>query len=220
MPIIATSKGAGNNFPPLEPGTYAARCYSMIYLGTIKSNINGKDEMLQKIRIGWELATEMKEYKEGEGLKPTVISEEYTLSLNEKSNLRKLLFSWRGRDFTEEEAKGFDVTKVLGAACMITTYLKKSKDGKDYARVSGVSPVMKVNGDFIKVAPLINAKVELNYDNFDFKLFDSLPDFIKEKMKSSPEYQDMIANLNEELNQSSDLDITKIAPDTFEEPTF
>ncbi len=225
MPIIATNKGGGGNYPQLEAGTYAARCYSMLYLGTIKSKIGDKEEMLQKIRIGWELATEMHEFKEGEGLKPMVISEEYTLSLNEKANLRKMLVSWRGKDFTDEEVEGFDVTKCLGAPCMITTFLKKSKDGKEYARVSGVSPVMKINGQLIKVAPLINPKTELNYDNFDFKLFESLPKFIQDKIKSSVEYNEMI-NALEHQNSAvahSGLNMKDLPADTFndsEEPAF
>jgi hypothetical protein len=42
---------------------------------------------------------------------PISINKEYTLSLGKKSVLRKHLETWRGRPFTDEELKGFEVGK-------------------------------------------------------------------------------------------------------------
>lgn len=166
-------------------GNHIARCYQMIEIGTVTEVIMNKSQTLRKVRIGWELPLETKEFKDGEGEKPFVISKEYTLSMHEKSNLRKDLKSWRGRDFTEDEAKSFDITKLLGVPCMINIIHTPSKDGsRMYSNIAGVTPIPKG----VKCPAQFNDTLELSYDSFDEIVFDNLPDFIKNKMKTSVEY--------------------------------
>lgn len=187
MAIIASSSGGGN-FTPIEAGNYAARCVQMIHIGTVEETIQGKIKMLNKVRLTWELPTEMKEFKEGEGEKPLTISKEFTLSLSDRATLRKYLASWRGKDFTEDQAKAFDITVLVGVPGLLNVIHKTSKDGsKVYAEVGTITPLMKG----MECPPQINPSKILSYDGFDYALFDSLPDFIKDKMKSSDEYKAM-----------------------------
>ena len=51
--------------------------------------------------------------------RPAAISKEFTLSLHERANLRRVLISWRGRQFTAEELGGFELANVLGANAML-----------------------------------------------------------------------------------------------------
>ena len=140
MPITATNTQTQRE--PIPAGNYIARCYQMIEIGTVKETILGKDRISPKVRIGWELPTELKVFKEENGEQPCVISKEYTLSMAEKANLRIALKSWRGKDFTEDEAKSFDITKLLGVPCMINIIHKPSKDGlKIYEEISGITPL-------------------------------------------------------------------------------
>jgi hypothetical protein len=187
MPIVAT-----NNSQPRElipAGNYVARCYSMLELGTIPENYMGETKHLRKVRISWELPTETKTFDDKKGPQPLAISQEYTLSMNEKSNLRKMLASWRGKDFTEEEAKAFDITKLLGKPCMLNIIHKpgKADPSKIYEQIAGVTSVPKG----FSVPEQVNASVELYYDKFDEEVFNGLPDFLKDKMKTSQEYQAM-----------------------------
>ena len=119
MAIIASSKGSSTPREPIAAGAYAARCYSIIDLGTREETIQGNTKVLRKIRITFELPTERRVFNEEKGEQPCVISKEFSLTLNEKSNLRLFLRSWRGKDFTEEEAKDFDVAKLIGAPCLL-----------------------------------------------------------------------------------------------------
>ena len=98
MPITATNTQTQRE--PIPAGNYIARCYQMIEIGTVKETILGKDRISPKVRIGWELPTELKVFKEENGEQPCVISKEYTLSMAEKANLRIALKSWRGKDFS------------------------------------------------------------------------------------------------------------------------
>lgn len=207
MSITATNEGGGN-YTPLEAGTYPARCYSMIHIGTIQEEFQGEKKIMNKVRISWELPTELKEFKQGEGEKPYILSKEFTLSLHEKSSLRAFLKSWRGKDFTEEEAKSFDVTKLLGVICMLSVGHKESK-GKVYAEINSVSPIIKG----FTVPAQINHTFELNYDNFTMDAFMTLPEFIRKKMEGSLEFkkiQNLVfeyENQKQSVNQNTNDDL-------------
>ena len=183
MPITATNTQIQRELIPA--GNYIARCYQMIEIGTVKETILGKEKIIPKVRIGWELPTEIKVFKDENGEQPCVISKEYTLSMAEKANLRIALKSWRGKDFTEDEAKSFDITKLLGVPCMINIIHKTSKDGlKVYEEISGITPIPKG----IECPPQYNKTLLLSYDSFDVEVFNKLPDFIRNKMTGSLEY--------------------------------
>ena len=187
--IIASTKQAPRELIPAD--NYIARCYQMVQIGTVIENIKGDIKTLSKVRIGWELPTELKVFKEENGEQPLVVSEEYTLSLAEKSNLRKMLASWRGKEFTVEEAEAFDLTVLLGQPCMINIIHKpaKSDPSKIYANIGSISRVPKG----MAVPKAINPVFELSYDQFDFNKYNTLPDFIKNKMATSVEYKALTA---------------------------
>ncbi len=188
MPINAKNESKPRELIPA--GNYIARCYQMLQIGTIETEYKGTQKMLEKVRIAWELPTELKVFKEENGQQPLVISNEYTLSMADKANLRKMLASWRSKDFTEEEAKCFDITKLLGVPCMINIIHSPAKNdpSKMYETIAGVTPLPKG----VECPPQINKNQVLSFDNFDDRLFDSLPDFIKDKIKSSDEYKKMV----------------------------
>lgn len=185
MSIVAKNSGFTRELVPA--GNYIARCYKMIEIGTISEIVMGQSKTLHKVRIGWELPTETKVFDQAKGAQPLVIDQEYTLSMNEKSNLRKMLESWRGRAFTEKEAEAFDITKLLGAPCMLNIIHKQSKTGNSYEQISSVTAVPKG----FQVPEQVNKNFVLSYDAWNEGLFDSLPDFIKQKMMSSLEYAAM-----------------------------
>ena len=157
----------------------------MIEMGTNQETYQGVDKMVNKVRITWELPTEKIVFKEERGPEPRVISKEFSLSMHEKANLRGFLESWRGRSFTDNEAKAFDVTNLLGVPCLLSITHKTANNGNTYANISSVSLLPKG----MECPEMINERQELSFDNFKEELFESLPDFIKEKIQTSQEYQ-------------------------------
>lgn len=183
MAITATNKSS-QNFEPIPAGVYPARCYYMCELGTIPVNYKGETKWQHKVHIKWELPTETKVFKEENGEQPYSVSNDYTLSMNEKSNLRKMLEGWRGKAFTEAEAEAFDITALLGKTCMISI-IHNTKGDKTYANISSVSALPKG----MTCPPAINDVFEFSFENFDQAKFDSLPDWLKDKIKTSEEYK-------------------------------
>lgn len=187
----------------IEPGNYIARCYSMIEIGTVSEVIMGTAKMLHKVRIGWELPTEKKVFDQAKGEQPLIIDQEYTLSMNEKSNLRKMLESWRGKGFTQKEAECFDITKLLGVPCMLNIIHKASKTNAErfYDQIAGVTSVPRG----MVVPDQITPMQVLSFDSFDSKVFDLLPEFIKNKITSSREYAAMKSPNTRTLADASDI---------------
>lgn len=184
MGITATNEGVRKEIIPA--GNYVARCYSMIHIGTVDEEYMGETKTMNKARITWELPTELRVFKEENGEQPMVISKEYTLSLHEKSNLRGDLESWRGKGFSEDEAKRFDITKLIGVPCMINIIHKKSKSGNEYATISAISPMPK---GFV-CPKQINDSFIFDYEeHFSEEIIKTFPDFIKDKIMSSVEYR-------------------------------
>lgn len=65
MAIYAEKKEG--EFQNVNPGTYVARCYRMIEIGTIKEDYLGQEKMLQKVMISWELPTEKAIFDQSKG---------------------------------------------------------------------------------------------------------------------------------------------------------
>jgi hypothetical protein len=141
VPIIATA-GEASNFTPAPEGVHQAVCVDVVDLGTIPG-FGGKPQ--HKVVIVWQIDEKR---EDGERF---LLFKRYTLSLNEKSNLRKDLEAWRGRAFTRDEEMGFDVETVIGVNCMANVQHRQSQDGtKTYANVVSLTPLPKA----LKKTPL------------------------------------------------------------------
>jgi hypothetical protein len=94
------------------------------------------------------------------------------------------------RTFTEDEAKAFDITKLLGKPCMLNIIHKpgKADPSKVYEQIAGVTSVPKGFDVPAQVNPNRGTVLrQVRRGRFRWHL----PDFIKDKMKRSVEYQAM-----------------------------
>jgi hypothetical protein len=181
---------SGGSFERCPSGMHLARCYRIIDLGTQKSEYMGQVKYLHKISLGWEIhgtddngkPLRMKDNR------PFAIFKNYTLSWSEKANLRLDLQSWRGKPFSQEEMRRFDLKNVLGAWCMINVIERTGQDNKTYTNVNGVTPVpamIKQNG----LPAAVNKNELFNIAEPDMELFNSFSDHLKKKIEASPEWQ-------------------------------
>ena len=191
MALIAKeSGGGGGEFTPVPQGMHLARCYREIDLGTQESTYLGKTKNLAKVMLQFEV------HGEDDAGKPIVtsknepmsISKNFTLSLGEMATLRKDLQTWRGREFTADELRGFELKNVLGAWAMISVIKAMGTNGKEYTNIAGIMSVPAA----IKKAGLPEGHNELkmfSIDEPDMALFDSFSNGLKEKIAKSPEWQ-------------------------------
>jgi len=189
MGFIATDSGGGN-FKRVPQGVFIGRCYSLIDLGTQHTSGQYGDKFQHKLKIGWELFGEEENGTpltvDVDGvMMPLTISKTYTVSLHEKAGLRRDLSAWRGKDFTDDEAKAFDVSKLIGAYCMINV-TESTTNNKTYSNVAGITPLPGALKN-AKPEP-VHANVKFDLDEPDMKVFATFHEKLQEAIKKSPEW--------------------------------
>jgi hypothetical protein len=185
MPAIVAPKSQGSPSKKLSPDSYVARCYQMIELGTHTENdFNGNPTTKYKIWLGWEFPTELDTFSEEKGEQPYTMGKEFPFSMHEKANLRKALESWRGAQFTAEEAGKFDLTALLGAPCSINVVAFLRKDGSPSVKIDGINRLLKGT----VCPPPINTPQVFSLSEPDDAVLASLPSFLQDKIKSSQEF--------------------------------
>ena len=177
MAIIAKAEQE-SNFTPIPEGVHTAICYGIIDIGVQYSE--KFDKSAQKAIIMWEFPDETYEH-EGQQI-PRVLSKDYTLSLAEKSNLRKDLQAWRGKTFTEEELVGFDLKNILGKGCQIQLIHKENN-----AAIMGLPKGMKIPDPVNQLIYFdLSEPGALNQ-------ISAFPEWIQNKIKESETYKELMS---------------------------
>ena len=178
---IYVSASSGGNYPerkPLEAGAYAAVCDMVVDLG-VQASPGGQYAPKRTLMLRFQIPSERVEItKDGETKSlPAVISRTVGLSLNEKATLRQLLQSWRGRAFTPEELKKFDLVNVLGKPAFINV-THSVKGDKTYANLTSIMPLPKG-----MPAPTLEGEaLTYSIDEPDPVAFDKLPAWVQDKI--------------------------------------
>lgn len=176
--------GSKKEFKLVPAGTHLARCFGFIHVGHVPNTYpNATTPTVNKIRLTWELPEEKEVFKEGAEPQPFSISQDYTLSMNEKSNLRKIVQSWFGKTMTDEEAADFDVESLVGLECLLTIAHQKKTD-KTFAVVQNITQLPKA----MKCPDGINKQFVITWENLDEATYNGLPEFIQNKLKEASEY--------------------------------
>lgn len=174
------AESSGSSISKLEDGSYLGRCCTMIEIGTVTEAYEGqKPKAAKKVRLVFEVIGETYESNDGV-VKPRLVAKQFTLSMHEKATLRKFLESWRTKKFTEEEAKKFDITVLMGKPCALTLIA----NAKGYPEISSVAAPMKG----VKVGEMLSEPKELSYASWDEDLFLAQPEFVRNTMQKTPEY--------------------------------
>jgi hypothetical protein len=175
------------DFEQLAKGQYEAVCFRIVDMGTTEQQY--KDGPLtKKKRV--HISFEVPEQKMSDG-RPFSVSKTYTASLFESAALRKDLVSWRGRNFSEEEEAGFDISKLLG--CTANVDVGHTENGNP--KIIGI---FKPDGG-VKKVPTHNEPTSFDLDIYcdEFNgnsgeqskamcdIFDSLPIWQQEDIEKS-----------------------------------
>lgn len=205
MSLTVTENGGGAGIPILAEGSYAAVCYMLVDIGLQKNERYGNSS--RKVIIGWEIADEFVEV-DGEK-KPRVFSARYTASLNEKAILRRDLAAWRGRDFTEDELKAFDLRSIVGAPCLVQVIHKDGGNGKTYANLASIMRLPKG----MPAPQLTLDKVIYDIDESPIDDVAKLPEWIANSVKSSESYQQRLEAMAGTQTDSGVPEFTEIVED-------
>jgi len=100
----------------LQPGLNPGRIIQVVDLGThMESFNNAPEEPKRKIRVAFEHShLKQKYYIEDDVIKPAMTSKEVTYVFSNRAWIKKLIDTIEGRVVTIDEAKVYDLSKLLG----------------------------------------------------------------------------------------------------------
>lgn len=130
-------KQSESNYVVAPEGSYSAVCVDVVDLGIVKTTWNNEEKESHKCRIIWQID---EDHPSGGRF---TVRQDYTASLGEKANLRKMLESWRGRAFTDAELMGFDLEQLVGIPCMINIVHRTGSKGGTFANVAAAMRLPK-----------------------------------------------------------------------------
>ena len=177
-PLRYPVNASSGDFDPVPAGSHIAVCDIVADLGMQPgSGIYPKDR--PKVYLGFQLPNERVEFTKDDRKMsgPRKIGQIYTASMNEKANLRQHLEAWRGREFTDEEAAGFDISAVLGKPCMLMVMHSK-KEKRTYANISGLGPLPKG----INPRTIISEGEPILYTPDNTSTYVRLPEWLQQKI--------------------------------------
>lgn len=127
--VIGTSD---NDRTPAPEGLHpSCVCVDVFSLGMVLNKKFGKQE--HRIMIVWQL-----DRIDPETGARYEVAKSYSASMHKKAWLAKDLESWRGKLFTDEERKNFDLNRLVGAPAQLQIIHNAKDDGNVYANVNAV----------------------------------------------------------------------------------
>ena len=161
-------------------GAHNAVCVQVIDLGTQPAMKEGWDDS-RSIQLAFQLVDE-----QTSNGKAVVVYKQYGYTA--KGNFGKLLKSW----LAVKDPNSYDPKNMLGKAALVTVVHRESKgNGNTYDNVDTISALpknAKVKRHTEKLKGLFLEKGE-----FDQEVFDSLSDYLKQKIAGSPEYSEVVS---------------------------
>ena len=135
MSDIINAKQGESKYKPHGTGQFIALCADVIDLGEkVDSGPNFPDKLSPKCVLAFQTG-----YKNPETGDLVDATQEYTISMNEKANLRKALESWRGQPYNEGQVSdGVPLHKLTGQWALITVAHKTSAKGRTYAFIQSI----------------------------------------------------------------------------------
>lgn len=203
MSMIASDNG-GNNIPKLEGGVYTAISSAIVDMGLQNNEKFNKTQ--RKFMMIWTILNETIEVN-GEQL-PRQLSKEYSFSLHEKSTLRKDLQAWRGKAFTEEELRGFDILNVINVPCQLQILLEE-RNGKTYNNIASIMALPKGTQ-----AEQLDNTYHFDIENMEtWSNWTKIPQWIRDRIKKAENYQtsgleEYVAGIQEETTQETETDMS------------
>jgi hypothetical protein len=135
-----TARGTESKFKAHDEGQFVGQCVDTIDLGEKVQDFPGTKPYLAPT-CALVFRTGEKNEETGEYID---IAREFTVSMGEKSNLKKFLEQWRGKPYTKEQIEaGVPLDKLTGNHGLLTVAHRVSGKGRTYANITACVGVPK-----------------------------------------------------------------------------
>jgi hypothetical protein len=164
-------------------GSHDAVCYTIVDLGTQSTPYGAK----RQLYVAWELPQELNSRG-----KPFAVGKFYNLTGDARGALRQDLESWFGRVFDQGELEELDLlTELIGRTGTIGLVHNTGQNGQPRAAVTSI---MLPRRGTVERAQTVTAPIKFGIeDGFDRNAYDALPEWLRNIVARSPEYQSAVA---------------------------
>jgi hypothetical protein len=164
-------------------GSHDATCYTVVDLGTQITAYGVK----RQLYLAWELPQEL-----NSNGKPFVVGKFYTLTGDARGKLREDLESWFGRVFDQGEIEELDLlAELTGRTGTLGLVHNTTQNGQTRAQVTSI--MLPRRGTAERIAT-VNAPITFGIeDGLDRNAYDALPEWLRNIVAKSPEYQKAVA---------------------------
>lgn len=166
--------------PPMEAGTYLGICVGVIGLGEQETELQGKTRYVEKVKFIFE-TPEATIDQDGEQ-NPRQLSVEFSVARKATSRLRQFLSGWLGKMLSDEEYLDMDIFGLIGRNANLNVV--RSEDNQ-YANIASAAPLRRSEQPMqARAQPML-----FDADDWDEKVFDTLPEYLQERLKQSTQYK-------------------------------
>ena len=167
--------------PPVPGGTYLAVCVYAVEIGEQLCEYKDKGKnYYNQVMLGFELNGVTIE-ADGK-TEPRLLGRTFNVVTGKNSALRKFVSAWKAKEYTDEEFGELDTCDLVGEPAMLNVVLNETGE---YANIESI---MQLPNGFPRptaISPLIRFDIK----PWDQGAFDSLPEWMQEKIKKSTQYQ-------------------------------
>lgn len=129
---------AGQSYQIPSEGSIQGVLAEVVDLGLLQVEWAGEKKIQHKCQLIFEITEEKEASETHERL---TVSRRFTASLDERGNLRKFLEGWRGRAFTPDEAKSFELDTLVGINAILSLS-HNTKGDKTYCNIASAARLL------------------------------------------------------------------------------
>lgn len=153
--IVARDRdNEASNIPPHPEGQFPAVMIDLIDHGDVQVQFQGRVQMKHKVTFRFYAG---ETFDGDDGVTRLLwVDHRMTLSLSQKSTMRPFIESWRGKKFTDEEAKGFLPKVLLHKPCLIQV-VHNPTEQRTWANIASIMKLPKgmvapeIPADYVRV---------------------------------------------------------------------
>lgn len=131
--------GGGTKYVPHSAGVHPMICVDVIDLGLKPDQYQGGP-----LKLKHYIALVFASGERNEDGELVTVQQEFTYSMHENAKLRAFVQQWRGKPYASDaEAAALRLDAMEGAAGLVNVAHKTSKQGREYAVIVSISPLVK-----------------------------------------------------------------------------
>ena len=188
IPVAKVPERKNNSLCP--QGTFQARIVQIIDLGTITKTVKGQEKIDRTFVFRFETPTKTAVFSKEKGEQPFLLSTNVKFYFTSEKAPNKSMLHRITLGASMRPSNDFNIFDLLDKAMMINVV--HSEDGQ-YANIESYSPMPDEMQEKARVNEL--KYLYLTPESFDQAMLDSLAEYTQNKIKESPEYQQIMGKL-------------------------